>query len=69
MTPLLWLAAIVAFIAVFSYFVIGLIYTAYRSLRDHRERLRTDIEFAIDTFRTGKPSCHPSRTHAPSDVL
>ena len=26
MTPLLWLAAIVAFIAVFSYFVIGLIY-------------------------------------------
>src|SRR5437879_756726 len=26
-------------------------------------------DVAGHTFRTGKPSCHPSRTHAPSDVL
>jgi hypothetical protein len=55
MTPLQWLAALVAFIAVFAYFVWGLgcrayasLRAAHTSLRDHRERLRTDIEFAIE---------------------
>jgi hypothetical protein len=55
MTPLQSLAALVAFIAVFAYFVWGLgcgayasLRAAHTSLRDHRERLRTDIEFAVE---------------------